>query len=421
MQVANNPSHPLSRHGYVVWIGIFSLVSWMAALISIWVASGLPMAVPTLVLCALAITSFIFLLYEVRSQLKLAAQKMVENQLEIEQEKQIQQTKTKQLIDELTLLAQGKLAAQITVFDPVSRAVVDTVYAFRDQLENISHAAEEIVSHASMYTQETHLLSKQLMDSNEYQSQHTKEVVLAIREIVSNMDSVISVAVQSSVSAESSVILAKKSTGFMKTAVNEMMHVREQVQNASQRLKRLGESSQEINDIVLLISDIADQTNILSLNAAIQASMAGEAGRGFAVVADEVQRLAERTTSAIKQVEVLVRTIQTDASEAVIAMEKTISEVVQGVKLTQDSGEALEEVEGMSRNLAELIRGVMDTCRTQIFSVNQVSEKIKTIQESIGQTNAYALSVTRSLDKTSHFSEQVKKIAMACKAPKGKL
>jgi twitching motility protein PilJ len=150
----------------------------------------------------------------------------------------------------------------------------------------------------------------------------------------------------------------------------------------------LGESSQEIGDIVSLINDIADQTNILALNAAIQASMAGDAGRGFAVVADEVQRLAERSAGATKQIETLVKTIQTDTNEAVTSMEQTTSEVVSGARLAQDAGVALEEIEGVSANIAELIQNISNAARQQASSAGHISNTMNVIQEITSQTSA---------------------------------
>ena len=146
--------------------------------------------------------------------------------------------------------------------------------------------------------------------------------------------------------------------------------IREQIQETSKRIKRLGESSQEIGDIVEIINDISEQTNILALNAAIQAAMAGDAGRGFAVVADEVQRLAERSGNATKQIEALVKTIQADTNEAVISMERSTSEVVQGARLAQNAGGALEEIEHVSSSLAKLIQPISDTTKQQSIAMN---------------------------------------------------
>ena len=173
-----------------------------------------------------------------------------------------------------------------------------------------------------------------------------------------SIDQVSSNAAESSAVAERSVAIAKKGAGSGTEYHSWYGHHTGTDSETAKRIKRLGESSQEIGDIVSLINDIADQTNILSLNAAIQASMAGDAGRGFAVVADEVQRLAERSSAATKQIEALVKTIQSDTNEAVISMEHTTAEVVRGARLAQDAGVALEEIENVSMNLADLIQNI---------------------------------------------------------------
>ena len=162
--------------------------------------------------------------------------------------------------------------------------------------------------------------------------------------------------------------------------------IREQIQDTSKRIKRLGESSQEIGDIVSLINEIADQTNILALNAAIQAAMAGEAGRGFAVVADEVQRLAERSATATKQIAGLVKTIQTDTHEAVASMEQTTAEVVKGAELANSAGTALEEIETVSTNLAELIQDISEAAKHQATTSSHISNTMNIIQEITSQT-----------------------------------
>ena len=152
--------------------------------------------------------------------------------------------------------------------------------------------------------------------------------------------------------ARHSVEVAHKGGDAVRRTIDGMNTIRETIQETSKRIKRLGESSQEIGNIVELINDIAEQTNILALNASIQSSMAGEAGRGFAVVADEVQRLAERAANATKQIEVLVRTIQTDTNEAVVSMERSTTDVVGGALLAENAGAALEEIEQVSNQIA---------------------------------------------------------------------
>ena len=189
---------------------------------------------------------------------------------------------------------------------------------------------------------------------------------------------------------------------MVQNTIQGMDNIREQIQETSKRIKRLGESSQEIGDIVSLINDIADQTNILALNAAIQAAMAGDAGRGFAVVADEVQRLAERSSAATKQIEALVKTIQTDTNEAVSSMEQTTAEVVRGARLAQDAGVALEEIENVSTNLAELIQNISNAARQQASSAGHISNTMNVIQEITSQTSAGTNATAQSI---GHLAE----------------
>ena len=212
----------------------------------------------------------------------------------------------------------------------------------RGLVKAIRDTALQVASSA----QETQGTAMQLADSSEHQAQEIAGASAAVNEMAVSIDQVSSNAAESAAVAERSVGIAKKGTEVVQNTIHGMDTIREQIQETSKRIKRLGESSQEIGDIVSLINDIADQTNILSLNAAIQASMAGDAGRGFAVVADEVQRLAERSSAATKQIEALVKTTQTDTNEAVISMEHTTAEVVRGARLAQDAGVAL----GRNRN-----------------------------------------------------------------------
>src|SRR6202008_4756511 len=139
----------------------------------------------------------------------------------------------------------------------------------------------------------------------------------------------------------------------MQNNIAGMNTIRDSIQEPSKRIKRLGESSQEIGEITELISDITEQTNVLALNAAIQAASAGEAGRGFSVVAEEVQRLAERSADATRQIAALVKAIQTDTQDAGAAMERSTQGVVEGAKLSDNAGTELSEIDRVSRRLAE--------------------------------------------------------------------
>jgi twitching motility protein PilJ len=196
-----------------------------------------------------------------------------------------------------------------------------------------------------------------------------------------------------------------------------MDKIRGQIQETPKRIKRLGESSQEIGDIVALINDIADQTNILSLNAAIQASMAGDAGKGFAVVADEVQRLAERSGAAAKQISALVKTIQSDTNEAVSSMEQTTAEVVQGTQLAEDAGVALGEIEGVSKSLAEIIENISDAARKQAASAGQISNTMKSIQEITSHTTDGVRATAKAVGGLAGMTNELRTSVAGFKIP----
>jgi twitching motility protein PilJ len=197
-----------------------------------------------------------------------------------------------------------------------------------------------------------------------------------------------------------------------------MNAIRETIQDTSKRIKRLGESSQEIGNIVELINDIAEQTNILALNASIQASMAGEAGRGFAVVADEVQRLAERSTNATRQIEVLVRTIQADTKEAVVSMERSTTDVVGGALLAENAGAALDEIEQVSNQIASLVQNISSSARQQAGAAADVTRRTKRLSEISQQTGKATTATAAAISKLSEFASQLRKSVAGFTLPK---
>ena len=256
--------------------------------------------------------------------------------------------------------------------------------------------------------QQTQATAMHLADASEHQAQEIAGASAAVNEMAVSIDQVSSNAAESSAVAERSVAIAKKGAEVVQNTIRGMDNIREQIQETSKRIKRLGESSQEIGDIVSLINDIADQTNILSLNAAIQASMAGDAGRGFAVVADEVQRLAERSSAATKQIEALVKTIQSDTNEAVISMEHTTAEVVRGARLAQDAGIALEEIENVSMSLAELIQNISNAARQQSSSAAHISNTMNVIQEITSQTSSGTNATAKSIGNLAEMASELR-------------
>lgn len=319
------------------------------------------------------------------------------------------QTAILRLLDEIGDLADGDLTVQATVTEDFTGAIADSINYSIDQLRDLVETINQTAVQVAAAAQETQATAMHLAEASEHQAQEIAGASAAINEMAVSIDQVSANAAESAAVAERSVAIANKGNEVVQNTISGMDNIREQIQDTSKRIKRLGESSQEIGDIVSLINDIADQTNILALNAAIQASMAGDAGRGFAVVADEVQRLAERSSAATKQIEALVKTIQTDTNEAVISMEQTTTEVVRGARLAQDAGVALEEIEKVSRSLAALIQNISNAARQQSSSAGHISNTMYVIQEITTQTSSGTTATARSIGNLAKMASDMRK------------
>ncbi len=366
------------------------------------------------------IASVIFLilmLAEFKKQIKTRLDSEARMRLLEEQQNQKNQNAILRLLDELSDLADGDLTIHTTVSEDFTGAIADSINFTIDQLRTLVSTINETAVQVSSAAQETQATAVHLAEASDHQAQEITGASAAVNEMAVSIDQVSANAAESSAVAERSVTIAKKGADVVKATIGGMSTIREQIQETSKRIKRLGESSQEIGDIVSLITDIADQTNILALNAAIQASMAGDAGRGFAVVADEVQRLAERASAATKQIEGLVKTIQTDTSEAVISMEHTTAEVVRGARLAQDGGVALEEIETVSTNLADLIQNISNAAKQQASSAGQISNTMNVIQEITSQTSAGTSATANSTGNLAHLAVQMRNSVAGFKLP----
>jgi len=323
-------------------------------------------------------------------------------------ENRMNQTAILRLLDEISALSDYDLTVQATVTEDFTGAIADSINfsisQLREVVSNVNKTAVEVAESAKQTRDNAVNLAK----ASQHQALEINEASAAITNMANSINQVSANAAQSARVAERSVTIANKGSDVVRNTIDGMENIREQIQDTSKRIKRLGESSQEIGDIVGLINDIADQTNILALNAAIQASMAGEAGRGFAVVADEVQRLAERSSAATKQIENLVKTIQADTNEAVISMEHTTTEVVHGAKLAQDAGIALEEIEKVSNNLSNLIQGISNEAKQQSTSASSVSNTMRVIQEIANQTSSGTTDVANSIDKLVQMADEMR-------------
>lgn len=321
------------------------------------------------------------------------------------------------LLDEMANLADGDLTVHATVTEEITGAIADSVNFTIDALRSLVTTINATASEVSRSTEKTQGTANELALASNQQAREIASASAAVTDMAESMSAVSNEADNSAIVAQQSMDIAQKGAQVVRNTIGSMENIRETIQETSKRIKRLGESSQEIGDIVGLITEIADQTNILALNAAIQASTAGDAGRGFAVVADEVQRLAERAGNATKQIEGLVNTIQADTNEAVKSMEISTSGVVSGAAMAEDAGVALKEIEDVSTELSKLIKGISDSTKQQSKIALSVSDSMAVIQEITLQTSEGTDETSASLKALNELSAELGRSVSGFKLP----
>jgi len=313
------------------------------------------------------------------------------------------------LLDEMGSLADGDLTVEATVTEDITGTIADSFNFAIEELRKLVATVNDTALMVDTATKQTENTAAHLAKAADNQAKEINAATGSIVSMAASIEEVSGNAERSSDVARHSVEVAHKGGEAVRRTIDGMNAIRETIQETSKRIKRLGESSQEIGNIVELINDIAEQTNILALNASIQASMAGEAGRGFAVVADEVQRLAERSTNATKQIEVLVRTIQSDTNEAVISMERSTTDVVGGALLAENAGAALDEIEQVSNQIASLVQNISSSARQQAGSAADVSRRTTKLKEIGSQTGKATAATAASIAKLSELATQLRK------------
>jgi len=323
------------------------------------------------------------------------------------------------LLDELSSLADGDLTVQATVTEDITGAIADSINYAVDALRGLVTTINQSAIHLDSATRQTQALSQHLAKASGAQSKQIASATESAGEMAASTEEVSGNAERASDVARHSVEVAHKGGDAVRRTIDGMNAIRETIQETSKRIKRLGESSQEIGNIVELINDIAEQTNILALNASIQSSMAGEAGRGFAVVADEVQRLAERAANATKQIEVLVRTIQTDTNEAVVSMERSTTDVVGGALLAENAGAALEEIEQVSNQIASLVQNISASSRQQTGAAQNIARNMQVLKEISAQTAESTSATSAAIAKLAELSSGLRRSAAGFRLPGG--
>jgi twitching motility protein PilJ len=313
------------------------------------------------------------------------------------------------LLDEMGSLADGDLTVEATVTEDITGTIADSFNFAIEELRKLVTTVNETAIMVDTASKQTESTASHMARAAETQTREINAATESIESMAASIEEVSGNAERSSDVARHSVDVAHKGGEAVRRTIDGMNTIRETIQETSKRIKRLGESSQEIGNIVELINDIAEQTNILALNASIQASMAGEAGRGFAVVADEVQRLAERSTNATKQIEVLVSTIQADTKEAVVSMERSTTDVVGGALLAENAGAALDEIEQVSNQIASLVQNISGSAREQASSAADVTRRTTRLREISEQTGKATTATAEAISKLSEFASQLRK------------
>jgi twitching motility protein PilJ len=312
------------------------------------------------------------------------------------------------LMNELQTVAEGDLTQQATVTEDITGAIADSVNYTVEELRTLVSQVQGTVGRVTETTQQVEATSTELLAASDEQLREIRETGESVLQMANRINEVSAQAQQTAQVARQSLQAAETGLTAVQNTIGGMNSIRDQIQETSKRIKRLGESSQEIGEITELISDITEQTNVLALNAAIQAASAGEAGRGFSVVAEEVQRLAERSGDATRQIAALVKTIQTDTQDAVGAMERSTQGVVEGTRLSDAAGSALGDIDRVSRQLADLIQQISSQASREAESANVVAANIQHIFAVTEQTGEGTRSTAQMVRELSRTAEELK-------------
>ncbi|OGB93035.1 MAG: chemotaxis protein [Burkholderiales bacterium RIFCSPLOWO2_12_FULL_67_210] len=312
------------------------------------------------------------------------------------------------LMNELQTVAEGDLTQEATVTEDITGAIADSVNYTVEELRSLVGNVQATATRVAQTTSAVESTSTELLAASTEQLREIRETGQSVLDMAQRINQVSGQAQESASVARTSLQAAESGLQAVQDAIGGMNAIRDQIQETSKRIKRLGESSQEIGEITELISDITEQTNVLALNAAIQAASAGEAGRGFSVVAEEVQRLAERSADATRQIAALVKAIQTDTQDAVAAMERSTQGVVEGAKLSDNAGTALSEIDRVSRRLAELIEQISSATSREAESANEVAGNIQHIFAVTEQTGEGTRSTAQQVRELSAMAEELR-------------
>lgn len=331
-------------------------------------------------------------------------QKLLDSKKEVEATEQA----ILRLLDDMEKIANGNLTVRTKVAENMTGAIADAINYTIEELHSLVAGVNRATTQVVEASNQAQKMSSKLLAATQKQSEDIEDTTMAVLGIAESISDVSKTTAETAKVAKQSLTAAEKGTIAVRDSITGMNEIRSTIQETSKRIKRLGESSQEIGEIVALISDITEQTNILALNAAIQAASAGEAGRGFTIIANEVQRLAERSAEATKQIDALVKTIQGDTQDTIVAMEKSTSGVAEGTKRSDIAGDALEEIEKVSKHLEKLVADISDNTDTQAREADRVVRNMEAILEVTRQTTHGTTKTTESMKQMTNSASELK-------------
>ena len=407
-------NRPFADHQKILFVGLAVALILLAVLVlrsGVEIGSGatLAIAVVLALLCAFGLVTI--QQKDGRNRRSVAESQMLDAerlQRDARRVNDANQAAILRLMNELQTVAEGDLTQQATVTEDITGAIADSVNYTVEELRTLVASVQTTASRVAQTTSDVDQMSTELLAASNEQMNEIQATGKSVLEMATRINQVSTQAQESAAVARQSLTAAESGLQAVQNAIGGMNSIRDQIQETSKRIKRLGESSQEIGEITELISDITEQTNVLALNAAIQAASAGEAGRGFSVVAEEVQRLAERSADATRQISVLVRTIQTDTQDAVAAMERSTQGVVEGAKLSDNAGTRLTEIDQVSRRLSDLIQQISDSASREANLANAVADSIQNIFAVTEQTSDGTRTTAGQVRELSRMAEELR-------------
>lgn len=321
------------------------------------------------------------------------------------------------LLDEVSGVADGDLTGEAEITEEVTGAIADSFNHMIIELRNIITNVQEATLQVGSSANEIQTTAEHLAEGSESQASQIIDTSAAIDEMSVSIQQVSENATLSAHVAEQAQQTAQEGSMAVVNTIEGMNRIREQGQETAKSIKRLGESSQEIGEIVQLIRDISKRTNLLALNASLEAAAAGEAGRGFAVVAEDVKRLSQRSASATQQIAQLVKNIQVETNAAVASMEATTREVVDGSQLANEAGAKLAEIEQVSNQLSDLIQSISLAALQQARGSETIARSMNDIADVTQQTAAGTKEAAVSISNLAELAEQLRSSVSTFKLP----